>query len=267
MPATFAHPAAVLPLRRPCPTNLNFAALAIGSMAPDLGYFLGQWELATYAHTFPGSILICIPSALLMFCAFRLLRKPLAFLSPQPHRRALAPLAEQPLHHSWRSWISVAVSTLVGAWTHCVWDSFTHANGLAVQHIDFLRAPLFTVGQTEFLTFYILQQASTIVGSVVLVVAYVTWLRANQAGSDAFAERNGERANVPDSVRYACIAAAALLSVVAALIAAGGIANEFDGFLALRVFLFRTAVYSIAGFVPLVIAIALVIYHAAGRRL
>ena len=39
MPWTFAHPAAILPLRRFCPAPLDFSALVIGSMVPDLGYY------------------------------------------------------------------------------------------------------------------------------------------------------------------------------------------------------------------------------------
>ena len=47
MPATFAHPSAILPLRRLCPTYLDFSALVIGSLAPDVGYFLQRFDLAT----------------------------------------------------------------------------------------------------------------------------------------------------------------------------------------------------------------------------
>jgi hypothetical protein len=37
MPWTFAHAAAVLPLRRCCPRRLHFPALVIGSLTPDFG--------------------------------------------------------------------------------------------------------------------------------------------------------------------------------------------------------------------------------------
>ena len=235
-------------------------------MAPDLGYFAGQWELATYAHTFAGSVVICVPSGLLVYCAFHVLRRPLVFLSPQPHRAALTRLLNRQFNHSWRGWIGIATSTLLGAWTHCVWDSFTHANGWAVQRIGFLRAPLFTVGDTKFFCFYILQQASTLVGSVVLVVAYAAWLQATPARTDSSAERKPEDGHFPDSVRYTCIAAAALVSLMAALIAACSAADQFGGFLAVRVFLFRTAVCFIATFVPVVIAVALVVYQAIRRK-
>lgn len=170
-------------------------------MAPDLGCFAGQCQLATYAHTFAGSLVICAPPGLLLFCAFYLLRKPLALLSPQPHRAALTPLANRHFHHSWRSRISIATSTLLGAGTHCVWDSFTRANGWAVQRVGFLRAPLFTIGDGAFTTFYILQQVSTFFGVAVLVCAYVTWLRRSEARAAPLTTGGSEQADLPDSTR------------------------------------------------------------------
>jgi hypothetical protein len=266
MPATFAHPAAILPLRRWCPAPFNFAALVIGTMAPDLGYFAGQWQLATYAHSFGGSLVVCVPSALLVFCALHLLRKPLVFLAPQPHRAALTPLANRQLHHSWRAWMGIAVSTLLGAWTHCAWDSFTHANGWMVQRIGVLRATWFTIGDTELATFYILQQASTVIGTFTLVCAYVAWLRRNRARADHTSSNIEDAAPLRDRSRYAYIAAAAMVSLTVALTAASTVAAQFDGFLAVRVFLFRTVIYFIAGFVPLVAIIALVLQRRAGDR-
>ena len=50
MPWTFAHPAAVLPLRRfSGPGLLSFAALVIGSTSPDFLYYIGQFDLAAFA--------------------------------------------------------------------------------------------------------------------------------------------------------------------------------------------------------------------------
>ena len=266
MPATFAHPAVILPLRRWCPAPFNFAALVIGTMAPDLGYFAGQWQLATYAHSFAGSLVVCVPSALLVFCALHLLRRPLVFLAPQPHRAALTPLADRQLDHSFRAWLGIAASTTVGAWTHCAWDSFTHANGWMVQRVGVLRATWFTIGDAEFATFYILQQASTAIGTFALVCAYVAWLRRSRTRADHTSSSIGETGALRDRARYAYIAAAAIVSLTVAVIAASTAAELFGGFLAVRVFLFRTVVDFIAGFVPLVAIVALVLHRRAGRR-
>src|SRR3954468_2256131 len=93
MPYTLSHPLAVIPLRRCCPTYLNFPALVIGSMSPDFGYFVDQFYVAKFAHTLPGTVAVCLPASLVLLGVFYLLRQPLCFILPQPHRAALTPLA------------------------------------------------------------------------------------------------------------------------------------------------------------------------------
>src|ERR1044072_7764328 len=96
MPWTFAHPAAVIPLRRLCPAPLNFAALAIGALTPDFGYYVGLFRLANEAHTLPGSVLVCIPTGLVLLVCFYLVRRPVWNVLPQPHRTLLEPLVSKP---------------------------------------------------------------------------------------------------------------------------------------------------------------------------
>src|SRR5580704_6496880 len=87
MPWTFAHPAAVLPLR---PLRaLPFGALIAGSCVPDLGYYVERRELAALAHTAPGLVLVCLPAGLAVFALARFLHRPVASLLPEPHRGAL----------------------------------------------------------------------------------------------------------------------------------------------------------------------------------
>ena len=52
MPWTFAHPAAVLPFRRIVGRQLPLLGLVVGSMAPDMGYFAGQYAVATFLFLF-----------------------------------------------------------------------------------------------------------------------------------------------------------------------------------------------------------------------
>ena len=53
-------------------------------MIPDLGYYLFYSNLARPAHSFLGSILVCIPAGLALWIMFHLLRKPLCFVLPNP---------------------------------------------------------------------------------------------------------------------------------------------------------------------------------------
>ena len=115
MPWTFAHPAAVVPLRRYCPGLLSFPALVIGSLTPDLGYHLRMMRLAHYAHTAEGSLVVCLPAGLLLLAMLCLLRQPIWSLLPQPHRSALAPVVAGDLPVRPLALAGVAVSLLIGA--------------------------------------------------------------------------------------------------------------------------------------------------------
>ena len=82
MPWTLSHPAIVLPLRRFSPQPLDFAALVIGSMTPDIGFYIDRFDLSTFAQTLPGSFLACLPTGviLLLFYYFSVGR----FVIPSP---------------------------------------------------------------------------------------------------------------------------------------------------------------------------------------
>ena len=177
MPWTVSHAAAVLPFCRWCPARLSFIALVAGSMSPDLGYYLGLFRVAEFAHTVPGIVAVGLPAGLLMVATLRWLREPLVVLLPQPHRyvlrQGLASLAE---NVTWSRGMVLAVSLVLGAATHVAWDSFTHATGLPVERSEFLQRELFRIGSRDVETYNFLQHASTLFGIVVLAMAYRSWL-------------------------------------------------------------------------------------------
>lgn len=176
MPGTFSHPAAVLPLRRLTPRPLNFAALVIGSMTPDFGYFINRFDLSNFAHTFPGTFLACVPTGLVMLLLLYLFAKPVSYMFPSPHREALLPICPRmPTRLS--AWGIVLLSLLLGAWTHTFWDAFTHEDGLFVERIGFLREPAFRTGSSITHVYLALQESSTLIGFLILVIAYWLWLR------------------------------------------------------------------------------------------
>ena len=62
MPFTIAHAAAALPLRK---TRLVLSALVIGTMVPDLQYFLRMAPDDRYGHSLRGALLLSLPLGLL----------------------------------------------------------------------------------------------------------------------------------------------------------------------------------------------------------
>lgn len=259
MPCTFSHPLAVVPLYRCCADRLNFAALVVGSMSPDFGYYVSQFPLATFAHTVLGLFAVCLPSGLAALGVFYLLRRPLCFVLPQPHRAALTRLAMRRWSITLRSLRTAALSILLGASTHTVWDSFTHDGGWAVERVAILRAPLAHMGPSTLPLSYVLQQTSTFGAGAFLAVLYFRWLRQQPR------TKSPADTSVPDWWRYSLIAVLAVIAVAIAMPSAHRMASSFDGYLAFRVFVFRTGVYSAAAFLPLLI-VSSIGFYVAHRR-
>jgi hypothetical protein len=217
LPWTVSHAAAVLPFRRWCPARLSFGALVVGSMTPDLGYYLGLTGIARFAHTAPGLIAVDLPAGFLLIALLGLMRELLVVPLPQPHRDALCEtlefLAGAP---GWRRAASLAFSVVLGAATHAAWDSFTHAGSLPVTRIDWLQRELFAIGSWRVPAYNFLQHASTLFGIVVLAIAYRSWLKSGAA-------TRARSAGAAETARWwilAAIAAAGALAA-AAWIAAG----------------------------------------------
>jgi hypothetical protein len=255
MPWTFAHPAVVLPLRRFCPLRLSFSALIVGSLAPDLGYYINSFGIATFSHTFLGSVLVCLPTGLGMLILFYVFRRPIWFVLPQPHRGLLAPLTTSPAPRRAASVLTAAASVLLGAWTHIVWDSFTHAGGWAVTRFTFLQEPAFRVGTAEFPVYYLLQQLSTLAGVVALGTVYYLWLRRRSTGPVRWFLRD-------DRWRYTLLLAVSFVALAIALPLAAEAAARVQDYLVIRTFLFRTAVYATAVFIPLLTLCSVFCYVA-----
>lgn len=236
MPFTLCHPAAVLRIHRLFPKRFELAALVIGSLTPDAGYYLSRFDIATAAHTFAGSFTTCLPAGALLLLLFYALRRPVSFLLPMRHRSALLVLCDNGQPFTAVRVFVLLVSLLIGAWTHVIWDAFTHETGWFVQRIAPLGAVWATVGTAELRGYYLLQQLSTFAGGVILIVSYRAWLR----GSETTPTRGDDR------WRYLLWIGMLLLPCVVALPAALRLAAAYDGFFAVRVFLFRAAVYYLA---------------------
>lgn len=124
MPFTFAHPAAVLPLRR----YGDVSALVIGSMVPDAGYLLLMEIPRPHTHAVSALFTFCLPAGLIAYLLYhRLLREPFLALAPQGVRLRL--LEHPPLPGSWAAWSRVAISLMIGAATHLAWDELAQMEG------------------------------------------------------------------------------------------------------------------------------------------
>jgi len=170
MPFTFAHPAAVLPLRRF--KFLQTVPLIIGSVTPDLPYYvpLRLSRLMLETHTAMGALGLDIPIGLAVLIFVFLLRRPLTALMTARARalclQSLDRFRDQPMH-----WLLAPVAILIGTWTHLFWDSFTHDNGWMVRRVAALSAPITVDWYTGTLC-HVLQYVSSVAGLVILAIWY-----------------------------------------------------------------------------------------------
>ena len=197
MPFPLAHPAAVLPLRRFCPQRLDFSALVIGSVLPDMAYTIDDlnkfsrtlvyifgpaaedlpwvkqaWDWDDFSHTFLGSIGFCLPLGFILLMASYSLRLALVRTLPNPHRDALLPLGGGRTCSLW----TCVISLLIGIWTHIAWDSLTNSDRWLGQHWAFLRSRI-ELGSMEFEVCRLLWLLSSVGGMLVLFVAYLKFLK------------------------------------------------------------------------------------------
>lgn len=127
MPFTGSHPAAVLPLAR---GRLVPSALVLGSMVPDLPYFIPVPASATLTHSIPGAVTVDVLLGGAVFVLWHgVLARPAVAAAPPGLRARLGPRTLNGLAThaaSAAAVVRVAVSLAVGALTHVVWDAFTH---------------------------------------------------------------------------------------------------------------------------------------------
>jgi hypothetical protein len=180
MPFTLAHPAAVVPLRRRLGPHASLSALVLGSMTPDLAYFVPIGVAGAESHSLGGLLWYCLPAGLLAYLAFHALVRPLVIaLLPVSARARLGTAAKRPAF-SLPAAIGVTTSLLVGAASHLAWDSFTHSTGFAVQALPPLRAQLHVLDRYPLPVWSLLQYVSSVVG--LLLLGY--WARRWYAATD-----------------------------------------------------------------------------------
>lgn len=176
MPFTPAHVAAVLPLRHGRARALPFAALAAGSMSPDLPYFLPTLSfLGAWTHTPLGIVTVDVPLGLALWGLWRSIERPLHDLAPKPLRARWTP-ARRP-----SPWWAVALALAIGAASHVGWDEFTHPGRFGATHLAVLAAsypsPLGPLPGYQYA-----QYASSVLG--LLAIAWVALRRTPVAPAD-----------------------------------------------------------------------------------
>ncbi|QWF82312.1 DUF4184 family protein [Amycolatopsis sp. CA-230715] len=215
MPFTFAHPAAVLPLRRWLP----LPALTAGALAPDLAYYLPVPGGADRTHSVTGLYTTDLVLGAALTLIGYLVLAPVLALAPMGWRARAVP----PDPARWRGPRAIAVAVcalVVGAVTHLGWDAFTHTGGAAVRALPFLRAPV--IGPHRL--YNVLGYASSAGGLLVLGALAVRWYRRT-------APEQGERWRaLPHSLRAWTLCAFVVSAAAGAVVALGDPVREASAY-------------------------------------
>jgi hypothetical protein len=145
---------------------LDFSALVIGSLTPDLATCIDDWEY--FSHTLSGSFVFCLPVGLLTYWIFKQIRGSLVAAFPNPHRDTLLPLCNDKRN----SIVRIIISLLIGSFLHIAWDLFTHDHSWLIHQVVFLSSPIAGIPLNRIMWLF-----SSLGGSIVLVVTYIFWLQ------------------------------------------------------------------------------------------
>lgn len=211
MPFTLSHPIFAAPLRKLVP-GLSLTGLVLGSMAPDMEYFLAMQPFRTKGHSLEGFFLMGIPLCTALAYAFhRIILPALPQMLPSVFglNRFASLFQKEWSLGSLRSFVLFYVSLFIGFLTHIFVDGWSHRSGYFVERLPALRDFSFT----GFPGFWLVQQGLSVLGLVLpLLYLYVLWRKWRSQDSLAHAVRR----RYPSSVwgRYALIAVLAAAIVL-----------------------------------------------------
>lgn len=179
MPFTVSHIAAILPLRKSILKN-SYIALAIGSMMPDLFYFLPLAIGRSEGHSLKALFIYCLPMGVLFTYLFKLiLKEPLIALLPHQINSKVEITKESTL--SIKHLLITALAVFIGALTHLVWDLFTHAGSWITGNFPFFAIRLFKIENYSFYIYSALQHSSTLLGIIILMISFYRWFCKEEA--------------------------------------------------------------------------------------
>ncbi|MFT2010139.1 DUF4184 family protein [Pontibacter sp. 13R65] len=140
MPFTFSHPAIVLPLQR-LGSRVSLTGLVIGSMAPDFEKLLKMGPGNTYSHTIVGVFWFSLPVSILLALLFHLVVRN-ALIDSLPHilrSRFYQFKSFDWVAHFNKHYKTIVVSVLIGAFSHLLWDAFTHKHSFVADMVPMLK--------------------------------------------------------------------------------------------------------------------------------
>ncbi|HEY6640798.1 DUF4184 family protein [Povalibacter sp.] len=180
MPFTISHTAAVLPFAHFLRRWRLLSAAVIGAMVPDSTVFLFHVLSRDMTHSKVGLFTFCLPVGLVWYWIFQLHIKPATYeLMPDRLYLAWSKDAPSPSLLSLRQWAFAALGVLLGAFTHLVWDAFTHEGARGVRMLSVFDDLGLTAAGNSHAWVGVAQHVSSAVG-LLFVIGFV-WRDVHRA--------------------------------------------------------------------------------------
>jgi hypothetical protein len=213
MPFTISHVAAVLPFSRPLARWRLLSATIIGSMVPDFG-FLMPWRPARMeTHSAIGLLTFCLPVGLATFWVFqRLIKSAVVEILPDAAYSRWRRFAEPAAIGSLEQWALAACGVLAGAFTHLVWDGFTHEGARGVRMIPVLDDPIVDIAGHHLIGARLLQDVSSLLGLAIVLAVVAYGLRPGRAGEE------GPARKLPAGERFVWALAYVVMAILLAVV-------------------------------------------------
>lgn len=175
MPFTLAHPSIVLPFKS---RYLNMT-LILGSMAPDIIYFVLFSPSSTLGHSFWGSILFNLPICFLLnYLFYKYIQDVFIYTLPNfISSRYMYLSKNKNIIPNKIDTIIFTYSCLIGMGTHVFWDAFTHKEGYFVKNIGLLRDNIILFDM-NIPVYKMMQHGSTLIGF--LIIGVYIWMNRDR---------------------------------------------------------------------------------------
>lgn len=153
-------------------------------MSPDFHYVIHLKQSSHATHTLGALFTFCLPASLIMLGLWHwLFKRPLLELLPDRQQQILQPVCQDFCFAPFKRFLLICLAALIGAATHVIWDSFTHPWGWPVQRFPFLQSIALSTSFQEFPVYKLLQYASSLFGTALVLLLYWRWQRRQPTGS------------------------------------------------------------------------------------
>lgn len=161
-------------------TRLILSAVIVGTIAPDLEYFVRLTPGGGWGHTIAGACGLSLPLGLGVLWLFhRFAKAPIIAILPITVQCRLGSAAMRPFPLGGpRRFLWIVLSLLAGIATHLAWDSFTHHRSWLYFHWKLLHehVPLPLLHQMH--VYFFLQLVSSVAGLGFVLFWIFDWYRS-----------------------------------------------------------------------------------------